>query len=149
MKKNIIEVTGKDEFKRIITQNARTGIKLRETEKGHFVLANEEGMAYRDFSDSEKYKILAKNAFESGFFAALGAVSMPVSITASAGYSLLQASIREAEKTNNDISNMPIRSDFSDKWLGTIIDGYDNSVDIKNMNNELIEKVLRYKQNGF
>ena len=102
-----------------------------------------------ELSTSEKYKILAKNAFESGFFAALGAVSMPVSITASAGYSLLQASIREAEKTNNDISNMPIRSDFSDKWLGTIIDGYDNSVDIKNMNNELIEKVLRYKQNGF
>ena len=60
MKKNIIEVTGKDEFKGIITQNARTGNKLRETEKGHFVLAKEEGMAYRDFSDSEKYKIYVK-----------------------------------------------------------------------------------------
>ena len=96
-----------------------------------------------ELSTSGKYKILARNALENGFFAALGAVSMPVSITASAGYSLLQASIREAEKTNEYISNMPLRSAFSDQWSGSIIEEYKNSEQIKNIRNNLMEKLGR------
>lgn len=102
-----------------------------------------------ELSTSEKYKMLAKSALEGGFFAALGAVSMPVSITASAGYSLLQASMREAEKTNDYIRKMPIRSDFSDKWLDNIVEGYDNSVEIKDMDNKLLDMIRRHKKNGF
>lgn len=96
-----------------------------------------------ELSTSEKYKMLAKSALEGGFFAALGAVSMPVSITASAGYSLLQASIREVEKTNDYIRNMPIRSDFSDQWSESIIEEYNNAEQIKDIRSNLMEKLGR------
>lgn len=60
MKNNIINVSGKEELKSIISQNARSGHEFRKTDKGHFIIAKEEGMAFRDFSDSNKYKIIVQ-----------------------------------------------------------------------------------------
>lgn len=60
MKNNIINVSGKEELKSIISQNARSAHEFRKTDKGHFIIAKEEGMAFRDFSDSKKYKIIVQ-----------------------------------------------------------------------------------------